>query len=226
MKKLFLLLLMLCMLLAACRASAETPEPSTAPSLTEAAPAETDGATAAPNVLLPMPVAIDLNHLDNCTVPVSLEKGDAYVDDEGIMRMKVTVYTNDRYDMVDIAQLQVGDTIAIHQQNVQVTSIEQDEFGDMLINGEYRLRSDDGGVFYEVCEHDSLYLYALGEATVQVSEDFQFTDSSDLDAGEVTFYPGDFLIEDGGIRYPFSPIDTTLVIENGVAIAMNRVYTP
>ena len=41
MKKLFLLLLMLCMLLAACRASAETPEPSTAPSLTEAAPAET-----------------------------------------------------------------------------------------------------------------------------------------------------------------------------------------
>ena len=148
------------------------------------------------------------------------------MDDEGIMRMKVTVYTNDRYDMVDIAQLQVGDTIAIHQQNVQVTSIEQDEFGDMLINGEYHLRSDDGGVFYEVCENDSLYLYALGEATVQVSEDFRFTDSSDLDAGEVTFYPGDFLIEDGGIRYPFSPIDTTLVIENGVAIAMNRVYTP
>lgn len=226
MKKLFLLLLMLCMLLAACAASGETPAPSTAPSVTEAAPAETEAATAAPNVLMPMPASIDLNDLDNCTVPVSLEKGDAYVDDEGIMRMKVTVYTNDLYDMVDIARLQVGDTIVIRQQNVQVTSIEEDEFGDKLINGTYCLRSGDDGVFYEVCENDSLYLYALGQATVRVSEDFRFTDSSDLDAGEVTFYPGDFLIEDGGIRYPFSPIDTRLVIENGVAIAMNRVYAP
>lgn len=225
MKKIGLLFLALCWMLAAC----STPQEHSAPMATETLATEAEN-TAAPTVsgkeISPMPSYLDLNNLDNCSVHVSLNEGDAYLDDTGAMQMKVTVYDSEMYDMVDIAQLEVGDTIVMHGQNVPVTAFQQDEYGDKLINGEIRLRTDDDGVYYEVMENDSRYLYAVGQVTVQVSDQFLLTDSSDLEAGEVTLYPGDFLIGDARIRYPFSPLDTTLVIENGRAIAMNRVYVP
>lgn len=37
----------------------------------------------------PLPCTIDMNALDNCTLAVSFEKGDAYVDDTGAMRLDV-----------------------------------------------------------------------------------------------------------------------------------------
>lgn len=229
MKKIGLLLLALCWTLTAC-----TPAQDSAPTVTEPTTAETlatEGETAdvpaeSGKVVTPIPSQLDLNNLDNCNVHVSLNEGDAYLDDTGAMQMKVTVYDSELYDMVDIAQLEVGDTIVMHGQNVPVTAFEQDEYGDKLINGEIRLRTDDDGVYYEVLENDSRYLYAVGQVTVQVSDEFLLTDSSDLDAGEMTLYPGDFLIGDARIRYPFSPLDTTMVMENGRIIAMNRVYVP
>lgn len=224
MKRIGLLLLALCCILAACAASREPSAPAVTENLSTEAP--TAEPTAPGREICPFPSYFDLNNLDNCTVHVSLDEGDAYLDDTGVMRMKVTVYTYDVYDMVDIAQLEAGDTIVLHGQSMPVTSVEEDEFGDKLINGEIRLHTDEDGVYYERMENDSRYLYAVGQATIRVSDEFLLTDSSDLDAGEMTLYPGDFLIGDARIRYPFSPAGTTMVIENGCAIAMNRVYVP
>lgn len=44
-----------------------------------------------------MPAAIDVKHLDNCTVAVSLKEGDAYVDDTGAMQMKIAVLCVERH---------------------------------------------------------------------------------------------------------------------------------
>ena len=85
-------------------------------------------------IISPLPVTIDINNLDNCTVAVSLEQGDAYVDDTGAMQMDVIVYTYDLYDMVDIASLKEGDVIVIREQEVKITSLERNEKG-LLING-------------------------------------------------------------------------------------------
>ena len=49
----------------------------------------------------------------NAILAVSLEEGDAYVDDAGIMQMDVKIYTYDKYDMVDISGLKEGDVIEI-----------------------------------------------------------------------------------------------------------------
>ena len=57
----------------------------------------TDSGTESYNTISPLPSSIDINNLDNCTLPVSLEEGDAYVDDTGAMQMDVTVYTYDLY---------------------------------------------------------------------------------------------------------------------------------
>ena len=179
----------------------------------------------------PLPVTIDMNQLDNCTVAVSFEEGDAYVDDTGIMRLDATVYTYDLYDMVDISLLEEGDTIVIRNQEVQVTSLERNDLGLVSINGGeenggYDLFTDDSGVYYETLFNDAKAYYPLGEATIRVSVDFEFYDNSDLEAGEKMYYPGDFLIKDAGIQYDFRADNTTIVIEDGQIIAMNRIYTP
>ena len=179
----------------------------------------------------PLPVTIDMNQLDNCTVAVSFEEGDAYVDDTGIMRLDATVYTYDLYDMVDISLLEEGDTIVIRNQEVEVATLERTEHGLVIINGGeenggYDLYTDDSGVYYEMGFNDTKAYYPLGEATIRVSVDFKFYDNSDIEAGEKMFYPGDFLIDDAGIRYDFNANNTTIVIEDGQIIQMNRIYTP
>lgn len=55
-----------------------------------------------------------------------------------------------------------------------------------------------------------------------VSAGFLRADSSDPDANPRFFYPGGHL----GIAYPFTPYHTTIVIQDGSIVTMNRVYTP
>lgn len=178
----------------------------------------------------PLPVTIDINNLDNCTVQVSLEQGDAYVDDTGAMQMDVTVYTYDMYDMTDIAALEEGDTIVIRGQEVKITSLERNENGLLinggLDNGGYEFRTDDTTIWYESGYSDVKSYYELGKATIRVSADMNFYDSSDLEQGEVVYYPGDFLTDKAGIVYHFVPNNTSIVIEDGKIVEMYRRYIP
>lgn len=207
---------------------AATPETVTSASTSGAASgtASSEGKTVSP-----LPSGIDMNHLDDCTVAVSFDKGDAFVDDTGAMQLRVKVYTYDLYDMVDIHTLQAGDQITICQQNVKVTVLERKEDGTVLINGGmenggYDLVSSETSGFYIGGLNDAKEYYELGEATLPVSADFEFEDSSDLEKGACTYYPGDFLTDDAGITYHFVPENTTITIQGGSVIRMERVYMP
>ncbi|MBP3592992.1 MAG: hypothetical protein J6J44_00545 [Lachnospiraceae bacterium] len=172
-----------------------------------------------------------MSHLDNCTVAVSFNKGDAYVDDNGIMQLKVKVYTYDLYDMVDIALLKEGDTIILRGEEVLVNSLVRTEHGSVQINGGldvggYELITNENTVYFETGYSDVKAYYELGEATLPVSESFTFTDKMDLDKGTVTYYPGDFLADEAGIFYSFTPDNTSIVIQDGQVISMERIYTP
>ena len=181
--------------------------------------------------IMPLPTTVDMNALDNCTLAVSFEKGDAYVDDTGAMQLDVTVYTYDLYDMVDISNLKKGDIIVIQGNDVVVETLETLESGLIYVNGGmenggYDLWNADSGVYFEHGFNDTKSYYALGKATIKVSADFKFVDASDLDKGEVTYYPGDFLTEDAGIIYNFTPNNTSIVVEDGQVIQMTRIFTP
>ena len=171
-----------------------------------------------------------MENLTDAILSVSLEEGDAYVDDAGKMQMDVKIYTYDKYDMVDIANLQVGDMIFRHSGEVVVTSKEQNESGTVLINGGlenggFDLVTDEDGIFYEMGFSDVKNWYEVGEATIRVSADFQGIDHADLDLGEVILYPGDFLV--GAVtNYDFTPYNTTVRVEGGQIIEMNRRYIP
>lgn len=173
---------------------------------------------------------MSMENLTDTILSVSLDEGNAYVDDHGRMQMDLTIYSYDQYDMVDIANLKVGDTLVRHDGEVKVASKEQHEAGTIYINGGldnggFNLITDDCGTFYEMGFNDTKNWYPVGEATIRVSADFKGIDRADLELGEVIIYPGDFLI--GAVtNYDFTPYNTTIRIENGQIIEMNRRFIP
>lgn len=177
----------------------------------------------------PLPDAT-MENLTDAILSVSLEEGDAYVDETGKMQMDLKIYSYDCYDMVDISNLKVGDTLVKHSGKVQVTSIEQNDAGTVYINGGldnggFDLVTDDCGVFYEMGYNDHKNWYQVGEATIRVSADFKGSDCADPELGEVVIYPGDFLV-DAVTNYDFTPYNTTIRIEGGQIVEMNRRYIP
>ena len=171
-----------------------------------------------------------MENLSDAILSISLDEGDAYVDDSGRMQMDLKIYTYDKYDMVDIANLKVGDTVVRHFGEVKVVSKEQNEAGTIFINGGLEnggldLVTDDCGIFYETGFNDVKNWYEIGEATIRVSVDFKGYDNADLEQGEVIIYPGDFLI--GAVtNYDFTPYNTTIHVEDGQIVEMNRVFIP
>ena len=81
----------------------------------------------------PMPESLDPQALTDATVAVSFGADDISETD-GKTELTLTVYDYDIYDMVDIAQLAVGDTIVVDGKDMVVTSRE-DENGFVTING-------------------------------------------------------------------------------------------
>lgn len=205
--------------------STVTPEPTIAPE------PEAGKEELVPQRILPLENSLNIDEMTDVSFPGSLQEGDAYVDDTGVMRMDVTVYAYDLYDMVDISLLKVGDTIVIRNQEVVVTSLEQNGNGAVAINGGfdksgYDLYTDENGVWYERENNDNKVYYELGKVSLRVSAEFELYDSSELDKGEKIYYPGDFLTTAAGIVYNFIPENTEFVVEGGVITKMYRRYIP
>lgn len=183
------------------------------------------------NIVQPLPETLGIDKLDNCTVAVSLEKGNAYVDDSGKIVIKVKVYNYEVYDMLDIASLKENDIIVRRNEEIKISKLKRLDSGLVSINGGeenggFDLISNDNTVYYETGMNDIKAYYELGEATLPVSDEFEYTDESDIDNEPKNYYPGDFLTDDSGIEYNFSPNNTSIVIESGTITKMNKVYMP
>ena len=234
-KKIIVLWMVFCLLLTGCAASQKGNGENEIPSDIAASKAmvssDTDS-TEQPeetHTITPLPDTT-MENLTDAILSVSLDEGNAYVDDNGRMQMDLKIYTYDTYDMVDIANLKVGDTVVRHSGEVKVVSKEQSETGTISINGGlenggFDLVTDDCGIFYETGFNDVKNWYEIGEATIRVSVDFKGIDNADLEQGEVIIYPGDFLV--GAVtNYDFTPYNTTIRVEDGQIVEMNRVFIP
>ena len=234
-KKIIVLWMVFCLLLTGCAASQKGNGENEIPSDIAASKAmmssDTDS-TEQPeetHTITPLPDTT-MENLSDAILSISLDEGDAYVDDSGRMQMDLKIYTYDKYDMVDIANLKVGDTVVRHFGEVKVVSKEQNEAGTIFINGGLEnggldLVTDDCGIFYETGFNDVKNWYEIGEATIRVSVDFKGYDNADLEQGEVIIYPGDFLI--GAVtNYDFTPYNTTIRVEDCQIVEINRVFIP
>ena len=234
-KKIIVLWMVFCLLLTGCAASQkgngenEIPSDITASKAMVSSDTDSTEQLEETHTITPLPDTT-MENLTDAILSVSLDEGNAYVDDNGRMQMDLKIYTYDTYDMVDIANLKVGDTVVRHYGEVKVVSKEQSETGTISINGGlenggFDLVTDDCGIFYETGFNDVKNWYEIGEATIRVSVDFNGIDHADLEQGEVIIYPGDFLI--GAVtNYDFTPYNTTIRVEDGQIVEMNRVFIP
>ena len=166
--------------------SAETAAPSADPEQTEDAQQSAQEAKR----VEPLPETLDVNALTDATVAASFGAEDISEKD-GKTQITLTVYDYDVYDMVDVAQLAVGDTIVVDGKDMVVTSRE-DKDGFVTINGGLEqggvdLTSDDSGVYYAVGMDDVKSYHELGRITVPVAEGFVLTDNADPEHPDETY---------------------------------------
>lgn len=176
----------------------------------------------------PMPESLDPQALTDATVAASFGADDISETD-GKTELTLTVYDYDIYDMVDIAQLAVGDTIVVDGKDMVVTSRE-DENGFVIINGGLEqggvdLTSDDSGVYYAVGMDDAKSYHELGKITVPVAEGFVLTDNSDPDHPDETYAASD-LAKLAASEPGFTANNTLATIEHGELTVLARSYTP
>ena len=173
----------------------------------------------------PLAESLDLNALTDATVAASFGTEDISEKD-GKTEITLTVYDYDVYDMVDIA---VGDTIVVDGKDMVVTSRE-DKDGVVTINGGLEqggvdLTSDDSGVYYAVGMDDAKSYHELGKITVPVAEGFVLTDNSDLEHPDATYAASD-LAKLAGESVGFTANNTLATIEHGELTVLARSYTP
>ena len=232
MKKWMILVVAVCLLLAGCgkanqKADADAgkePGVETSPSTSVNAEQNVPGV-----IVQPLPDTT-MDNLNDGILSVSLEEGDAYVDDTGVMQMDVKIFAYDRFDMAAISDLKAGDTIVTHAGEVKVDSVERSAGGIVCINGGleaggFDLVTDESGIFYETGLNDAKNWYEVGEATIRVSVDFRGHDYSDPNQGDVVLYPGSFLVDEVK-NYDFTPFNTTIRVEDGQIVELTRVYVP
>ena len=176
----------------------------------------------------PLPESLDLNALTDATVASSFGAEDISEKD-GKTELTLTVYDYDVYDMVDIAQLAVGDTIVVDGKDMVVASRE-DKDGFVTINGGLEqggvdLTSDDSGVYYAVGMDDAKSYHELGRITVPVAEGFVLTDNSDPEHPDETYTASD-LAKLAGEGVGFTAGNTQATIEHGELTVPARSYTP
>ena len=125
--------------------------------------------------------------------------------------------------------LKSGDNILINNEEISISSIEKDEHGCVLINGGLdnegiELVTDDDTVYYERGYSDVKIYHKLGNISLPVSSDFIYNDASDLEKEQITMNLEDFTNTYDNMEDNFVPNNTTIRVENGKIVSMNKIY--
>lgn len=181
-------------------------------------------------LISPLPSGIDTGNMQDCTV-VAAFNADDFKWMGGNLHM--TVFSKELYDIVDIHQMQVGDTLLFAGQPVVINSLNTNE-GRIDINGGldqggYCLVGYEGGTYIARNWDDYPTYSQLGQSEVALAENFVI-----IDCGLEPNDPIDTIrseqkqyiesLEDS--RREFNQLNTTVTIENGMITEINRHWIP
>ena len=165
------------------------------------------------------------------TYPVTFDRKDLK---DGVLN-NVVLSTEDVYDIVDVSRMAVGDTFEAEGKSVTIETIENDEYGHILINGGsdvengYTLTShEDENGWTTLLDDDYCTYTERGAFNLELAGNVTFTDSWDIDSEPVTATG----IEEVTRAISESPNDafidlnTTIRIEGGKIVEIIRDYMP
>lgn len=181
-------------------------------------------------LIAPLPAGITLDNLRDCSIPTVFRPED-FDWTGGNLTMKV--YNKDLYDAVQIAQMQVGDTIVYDNNKMVINSIAEDH-GGIDINGGLDqggccLAGYEGGTYVARNWDDHATYTLVGKTAVPLADDFVI-----IDCGEFPDEPSD-TIRTGQRRYiedlkdgkrDFFQLNTRVTITNGKVREINRHWIP
>lgn len=181
-------------------------------------------------LIAPLPSGLDIQDLEDCTVPAAFTSDD-FRWMGGNLRM--TVYSKDLYDAVEISRMQVGDTLVYTGDPMVIESIEE-LHGGIAINGDIDnggccLAGYEGGTYVTRNWDDHATYTKLGTAEVALADDFVI-----IDCGEFPTDPADtirtgqklYLESLKDSRREFFSLNTLVTIENGMITEINRRWIP
>jgi len=181
-------------------------------------------------LIVPLPSGLDVDDLKDCTVPAAFTSDD-FRWMGGNLRM--TVYSKDLYDAVEISQMQVGDTLLYTGEPMVIESIEE-VHGGLDINGGLEnngccLAGYEGGTYVARNWDDHATYTELGKAELALADDFVIIDCGEFPTDPVdTIRTGQKLyLESLKDSYrSFFSLNTLVTIENGVITEINRRWIP
>ena len=149
----------------------------------------------------------------------------------GIYMNAVHIFTEDMYDIAQLEALNIGDSIVVNGETVQVSSI---EYGDtILINGGMLeggvdLAPIEEGNSWRFCGDDDISAYTeVGVTTLEVDPSATYIDASNINADPVKAdYEGIVDAMMASEDETFDQYNTTVRIENGKVVEINRVFRP
>ena len=181
-------------------------------------------------LIAPLPSGLDIEDLKDCTVPAAFTSDD-FRWMGGNLRM--TVYSKDLYDAVEISRMQVGDTLVYTGAPMVIESIEE-LHGGIAINGDIDnggccLAGYEGGTYVARNWDDHATYTKLGTAEVALADDFVI-----IDCGEFPTDPADtirtgqklYLESLKDSRREFFSLNTLVTIEKGMVTEINRRWIP
>ena len=169
--------------------------------------------------------------LEDSVVHISFGQDDFYKDVSGNIFMRMQIYSYDKFDMVDVSGLKAGDVILLSGEGILVNTVERNDRGTILVNGGLDeggldLATDDSGIYFIQGYSDMKSWNLVGKTECPVSDSFVFTDNVDLEREEVIYSAENLLESIPAPEYGYQPQNTTVRIENGQVVAMDRIYTP
>ena len=184
-----------------------------------------------PKTVGPIVREINVNSLEDGIYPVAFNRGDVMKGASGIYMNAVHIFTEDMYDIAQLEALNIGDSIVVNGETVQVSSI---EYGDrILINGGMLqggvdLDPIEEGNSWRFCGDDDISAYTeVGVTTLEVDPSATYIDTSNINADPVKAdYEGIVDAMMASEDETFDQYNTTVRIENGKVVEINRVFRP
>ena len=160
-----------------------------------------------------------------------------YNTDKSLLCEMIESCLNQTYKNIELCLADASDDAHSYVYNVAKTYADKDSrvkleklSENLGISGNTnKCRELASGEYITLLDHDDLLIehaiYSMAKA-INEGADFVYTDESNLDNGPATYNADDFLNNAEGIDYLFNEHNTTIQIQNGMAVAMTRIYTP
>lgn len=164
---------------------------------------------------------------------VSFTADDLTQTETGNYELSVEVFNYDKYNENDISIMQIGDFIEYCGKKVEITSIDTDDAGFIMINGGhyengFDLRMDEG-LYRTVVENDYPVYYSVGKVTLPLSEDITLEDHAMNDNPEndgIVYEGADAINAIQNTEQMFYNTNTVITVKDEQIVQIIRYWVP